>query len=115
MKQRVVVMNGSRIIETQTDQGEWSVVKVEKAGGLKAGIYNLPTDKKAMKEGDFVGPVVHVDERFVYQKTGSGMVCHEKTAFTRLPPVGGAYCIEYGNGGMAKFHEQIQQARSLSR
>jgi hypothetical protein len=39
MKQRLLVMNGQCTMQ-QEDQGQWRNVKVEKARGVKPGIYN---------------------------------------------------------------------------
>lgn len=115
MKQRMLVMNGSRIIEAATEAGTWSVLKVEKAGELKPGIYNLFAAQKAAKDGQFVGPVIHADAQSVYQKTGSTIVIHDRAAFTRLPELGVAKCIEYGADGMVHVASAAQHSRSISR
>ena len=40
MKRRVLVMNGSRIVQSDSGEG-WNSEKDEKAYNLKAGIYNI--------------------------------------------------------------------------
>jgi hypothetical protein len=40
MKIRLIVMNGQRIIQRE-EQGKWHNHRVEKAGALKPGIYNV--------------------------------------------------------------------------
>ena len=42
MKERLLVMNGQRIVQAEKD-GAWTNQKVDKAGALKPGIYNLYT------------------------------------------------------------------------
>ena len=40
MKQRLLVMNGQKIVQHE-QEGRWQNDKVEKAGPVKPGIYNL--------------------------------------------------------------------------
>ncbi len=115
MKQRMLVMNGSRIIEAATESGSWSVLKVEKAGQLKPGIYNLYSARKAAKDGQFIGPVIYTDGQSVFQKTGSTLVVHERSAFARLPELGVTKCIEYGADGFVRLSNVEQHSRSVSR
>ena len=46
MKERLLVMNGQRIVQAEKD-GAWTNQKVDKAGALKPGIYNLYTAQAA--------------------------------------------------------------------
>lgn len=49
MKERLLVMNGQRIVQAEKD-GAWTNQKVDKAGALKPGIYNLYTAQAADKK-----------------------------------------------------------------
>jgi hypothetical protein len=40
MKQRLLVMNGQKLLQSE-HAGQWQVDKVEKAGVIRPGIYNI--------------------------------------------------------------------------
>jgi hypothetical protein len=54
MKQRLLVMNGQRIVQSEQG-GAWTIEKVDKAGAIKPGIYNLHTALPADKSQRYVG------------------------------------------------------------
>ena len=49
MKQRLLVMNGQRIVQAE-QEGAWANQKVDKAGALKPGMYNLYMAQQADKK-----------------------------------------------------------------
>lgn len=100
MKQRVLVMNGQRIVEANV-QGSWKRQKVEKANGIKPGIYNLYAAREADKSKKYEGVIVHSDDKSVYQKTGGLVVLHEREGFDIVPSVGESSSISYGAEGKA--------------
>ena len=57
MKERLLVMNGQRIVQAEKD-GAWTNQKVDKAGALKPGIYNLYTAQAADKKQTHAGVIV---------------------------------------------------------
>ena len=72
MKIRLIVMNGQRMIQRE-EEGKWQNHKVEKAGAIKPGIYNVylatPAERrKTYKEG----VIVHAEDDAVYQQVGRG-------------------------------------------
>lgn len=69
MKQRLLVMNGQRIVQTE-QEGAWANQKVDKAGALKPGIYNLYMAQQADKKQTHDGVIVHADNNQVYQQVG---------------------------------------------
>ncbi|MCU7927538.1 MAG: conjugal transfer protein TraO [Candidatus Thiodiazotropha sp. (ex Dulcina madagascariensis)] len=115
MKKRVLVMNGSRIVQSDNGEG-WSSEKVEKAGSLKAGIYNIYTASPADKKQPSAGVIVHADKDSVYQQCGKKFIVHSRKDFDIVAPIGSAKSIEYKADGRAEVSDSsIKQSRSRSR
>lgn len=100
MKQRLLVMNGQRIVQAEQG-GAWTNQKVDKAGELKPGIYNLYMAKEADKAQRYDGVVVHADNNKIYQQIGRNFIMHSKSDFDKVPEVGGAKSISYDAQGKA--------------
>ena len=114
MKQRLLVMNGQKI--TQAEQGGvWKSEKVDKAGAIKPGIYNLSSAQKVDKSQRSEGMVIHSDGDSVYQQVGKKMVVHDKKDFDIVPNVGELKSIQYGSQGKAEVSEGVNLGRSRSR
>jgi hypothetical protein len=97
MKQRLLVMNGQRLVQNEQD-GKWETVKVEKAGAVKPGIYNLYLASPADKAQIYEGPILHSDKTSVYQQVRSSYISHDRTFFEKIPDIGSAPSIRYDNG-----------------
>jgi KfrB protein len=95
MKIRLLVMNGQRIIQREED-GKWQNHKVEKAGALKPGIYNVYLATPAEKRKTYEGVIVHAEDGAVYQQVSRGFVMHARDDLDTAPVIGGAYRIEHG-------------------
>lgn len=113
-KQRLLVMNGQKIIQTEQAPGDWHVEKVEKAHGIKPGYYNLHSALEADKAAKYVGPVVHTDQDYLYQQNGVGLVRHARDSFDILPEVGAHTTIAYTQGRANMQATQIKKARSIA-
>ena len=114
MKQRVLVMNGSRLLESDTN-GKWVVQKVEPAGVLKPGIYNIFNARSPESEGKYQGTIIHTDKSHVFQEVKKGMfVKHSASAFDKTPPIGSRLSVEY-SAGMARVENNQAQSKSRSR
>lgn len=114
MKQRLLVMNGQRIV--QTDQGgAWANQKVDKAGALKPGIYNLYMAKEAEKLKRHDGVIVHADNNKIYQQTDKNFVMHSRSDFDIVPEVGSAKSISYDAQGKAIVAQAVKLSRGRSR
>lgn len=100
MKQRLLVMNGSRILQQEYD-GAWVNQKVEKAGALKPGIYNLHSAQRADKAKAHEGTIIHADGNSVYQQTGKNIVMHERKDFDKVPDIGSVKSVSYDAAGKA--------------
>jgi len=101
MKQRLIVMNGQRIVESEQAEGNWHIDKVDKAHGIKPGIYNLYTSSQADKATEYAGIILHTDNSAVYQQVGKNTVKHERQDFNKVPEVGQVKGIRYNRQGMA--------------
>jgi hypothetical protein len=105
MKQRLLVMNGQCSLQ-QEDQGQWKNSKVEKARGVKPGIYNIYTANRADKAKEHTGIILYVDKSMVYQQVGKGhYVTHAQTDFAKLLIAGETKIIRYSNDGKAVASE----------
>ncbi|MCK0509702.1 IncP plasmid survival protein KfrB [Aromatoleum buckelii] len=115
MKQRLLVMNGSRIVQNERE-GQWYTDKVDKAGALKPGIYNLYLASRADKAATHSGVIVHADKERVYQQIGKNYVMHDRLDFDKTPEIGSARSISYDAQGKASMSaETVQLGRGRSR
>ena len=105
MKHRLLVMNGQCSMQ-QEDQGQWRNIKVEKARGVKPGIYNIYTATQADKTKAQVGLILYVDKTTVYQQIGKGQyITHERADFAKQLESGETKSISYGDDGKAVVSE----------
>lgn len=100
MKQRLIVMNGQRIVQSvQGDQ--WHNEKVERANGVKPGVYNIFTSSQADKTKAYAGVILYTDKTRVYQQVGKSYVIHNRADFDKVPEVGLVKSISYDASGKA--------------
>ena len=105
MKQRLLVMNGQCAMQ-QEDQGQWRNVKVEKAKGVKPGIYNIYLAAPADKSQEHSGVILYADKTAIYQQVGKGhYVSHYRVDFVKPPEPGAAKRITYNSDGKAVAEE----------
>lgn len=114
MKQRLLVMNGQKLLQTER-AGEWQVDKVEKAGTIRPGIYNLYLSTPADHAGVHVGVVLHADSQFVYQQVGKTFVRHERARFDQVPTIGTPVTIRYQHDQATVAAATLSVGRKLSR
>jgi hypothetical protein len=94
MKQRLLVMNGQKLLQSEQD-GDWATSKVEKAGLIKPGIYSLYLASKPDKLKSYEGVVIHSDRDVLYQQVGKSVVKHDLKDFDRMPELGSTLKITY--------------------
>lgn len=115
MKQRLLVMNGQRILQSE-QEGAWTNQKVDKAGALKPGIYNLYLAEPADKTKRYDGVIVHVDSNHIYQKIEKKFFLHSRNDFDTVPAIGNIKSISYNDQGRAVVSsEAVKIGRSRSR
>ncbi|PVZ82662.1 conjugal transfer protein TraO [Serratia sp. S1B] len=93
-KQRVLVMNGQRVLQTE-DSGKWRNDQVDKAGIIKPGIYPLYLSKGPDKSASYDGTIIHIDKQAVYQQIGKQIFKHDRENFDKLPEAGTEKNISY--------------------
>jgi predicted ABC-type ATPase len=79
-KQRLIVLNGQRILQ-ENISGIWENKKVDKAGALGPGIYNLYAATQANKSIHHEGTIVFTTEEKVYQQVKGRIVTHNRKDF----------------------------------
>ena len=112
MKQRLLVMNGQRLVQIERE-GHWATEKVEKAAGVKPGIYNIYLALDADKAKAHEGIILHVDQNHLYQQSAKGFVRHLLADFNEVPDVGINAGINYATG--AAKTAQLTSGRRLKR
>ncbi|EDP8962555.1 conjugal transfer protein TraO [Salmonella enterica subsp. enterica] len=115
MKHRLLVMNGQRIVQTE-NEGAWTNQKVDKAGALKPGIYNIYMAQKADKSQRHDGTIVHADSGSIYQQVGKNFVMHARSDFDKVPEIGSAKSVTYDANGKAQVSaENVKLSRGRTR
>ncbi len=122
MKQRILVMNGQRLIQTYHNNQEWKTGKVERAQGLKPGIYNIYLAKvveenNKQAQNEFMGVIIHINNMAVIQQIGKDFIMHDRKNFAKAPTIGDNVAIKYSqdkNISISKPHKQtISRKRSF--
>lgn len=105
MKQRLVVMNGQRIVQTSQGSGDsfdgGKNDLVGKASGLKPGVYNLYSAANADKSQGYDGQILHADKSAIYQKTSANIIKHDRANFDKVPEIASVQNIKYDEQGRA--------------
>ena len=114
MKQRLLVMNGQKLVQCEQG-GQWATIKVEKAGAVKPGIYNIHLSAPADKTSSHDGLVLHADKEHVYQQVGKVFVRHDIENFGKAPEAGIIASISYDGDSAVIAASSIKQGRKLSR
>ena len=101
MKQRLLVMNGQKILQNFNDN-EWRTAGLIKKSeeGIKPGIYNIYLAKKAETENKaYEGLILFIDkqEGVVYQQVRKDFIAHKLESFSSPPPIGKNVSIQYNN------------------
>lgn len=109
---RLVVLNGHRVLQVLAGN-DWRIEKVDKARGVRPGLYQLSEAAEADGSKPALGVVVHVDELQVYLQTDAGLFKHDLAAFDRPPPLGSRITVSYDSQGRAGF--DVQPAKPSAR
>ena len=114
MKQRVLVMNGQRLVQNE-NAGQWETDKVDKAGAIKPGIYNIHLATDADQAKAYEGVIIHADKASVYQQVGKAFIRHDRTLFDKVPVIGSISRLEYEGNKAIVAATSVKQGRRLSR
>ena len=114
MKQRVLVMNGQRLLQNEQG-GQWATSKVDKAGAIKPGIYDIYLAQPADKAKTYAGVIVHADGASVYQQIGKTLIKHAAGDFAKVPGTGIDTSVSYQDGLAHISGASVKQGRKLSR
>jgi hypothetical protein len=113
MKRRLLVMNGQRLVQSE-QRGLWNTDKVEKAGAMKPGIYNIHLSVQAEKNKTHNGVIVYADTEHVYQQVGRGFVKHDRLDFDKVPDFGSNSSVSYDEGKAVVTASAINLGRKIS-
>lgn len=114
MKRRLLVMNGQCLVQNEQG-GQWKTLKVEKAGTIRPGIYNIHLSTNVDKTTANEGVILHSDKDSVYQMVGKNFVQHAVSDFDKVPEIGSNSTIKYENGKAIVSSISIKQVRGKSR
>jgi hypothetical protein len=113
MKQRLLVMNGQRLVQSE-QAGQWSTVKVERAGTIKPGIYHIHLAVNPDKSKAYDGIILHADQGFIYQLVGKVLVKHCLPDFDKVPEIASSTRVKYENGKAVVSQFVQKLGRSIS-
>lgn len=113
MKQRLLVMNGQRLVQSEQG-GQWNTDKVEKAGAVKPGIYSIHLASQADKSKATDGPIIYADKDNVYQQVGKSFIKHSRTDFDKVPEIGSNSSVKYDNGKAVAAPSSMKLGRGIS-
>jgi len=102
IKQRLLVLNGQRILQNYTQAGWKTTGLIKKAEeGIEPGIYNLFMAHDA-KTGNAIyeGLILYIDKKqgIIYQQQpNKALIAHNLNSIKRVPPVGKHISFQYDN------------------
>ena len=97
-KQRIIVMNGRKILQTQINN-EWettgAIKKVE--DGIRPGVYNIYLAKVPSDKNEYEGKILLVDKEngVFYQQTKKDFIVHQLKAVDVKPVAGKDVVVRY--------------------
>lgn len=107
-------MNGQRLVQNE-NAGQWEADKVDKAGAIKPGIYNIHLATDANQAKAYEGVIIHADKASVYQHVGKSFVKHDRALFDKVPVIGSNTSIEYEGNKAIVAASSVKQGRRLTR
>lgn len=113
MKQRLLVMNGQLLVQSEQG-GQWNTDKVEKAGAIKPGIYNIHLSAPADMAQTQSGIIIYADREFVFQQVGKNFVKHERNNFDKVPDIGSHSSVKYEDGKAIVSRSSLKLGRGIS-
>ena len=97
-KQRIIVMNGQKILQTQNNN-EWETTgAIKKAEeGIRPGVYNIYLAKEPSDKNEYEGKILLVDKEngVFYQQTKKDFIVHQLKAVDVKPVAGKDVVVRY--------------------
>ena len=97
-KQRIIVMNGQKILQTQNNN-EWETTgAIKKAEeGIKPGIYNIYLAKEPCDKNQYEGQILIIDKDngIFYQQVRKDFIVHQLNAVDSKPIAGKDVVVRY--------------------
>ena len=107
-------MNGQKLLQNE-GAGEWVTVKVEKAGSLRPGLYNLYLAATADLGKVHEGTILYADGDHVFQQAGRTLIKHPLKMFETLPETGKLTQINYLAGKAEVVVAAVRRGRGITR
>ena len=104
-KQRMIVMNGQKILQVQVNDVWETTGTIKKAEeGIKPGIYNIYLAKTPSDKNQYEGKVLYIDREnaVFYQQIKKEYILHQLNAMDGKPVAGKDVLIKY-DGEKAKL------------
>ena len=114
MKERLLVMNSQRVVQHE-DGGKWQNKKVERAGNMKPGVYNLYLASQADKSKTYDGVILYADKDVVYQQADKNIIKHNRSDFDEAQEIGRNSKIRYDHGKAIVSDSSAKLSRGVTR
>jgi KfrB protein len=116
-KQRIIVMNGQKILQTLVNDVWETTGTIKKAEeGIKPGIYNIYLAKAPSVKNQYEGKILYIDKdsAVFYQQVNKGFIVHKLNAVDGKPVAGRDVAIKY-DGEKAKLTQvdMLKKKRTL--
>lgn len=108
MKQRILVLNGQRLIE-QLENDEWKTIKVAKAEELTGGVYNIFTARDGDTKQNHQGVLVHATKEELFLQCNFGFLKFDLPNDIKLPAIGSHIKLSFDNNNLNV--EKIEKAK----
>ncbi len=106
-KQRIIVMNGQKILQALVNDVWETTGTIKKAEeGIKPGIYNIYLAKAPSDKDQYEGKILYIDKdnAVFYQQINKGFIVHKLNAVDGKPVAGRDVAIKY-DGEKAQFSQ----------
>jgi KfrB protein len=116
-KQRIIVMNGQKILQALINN-EWETTgTIKKAEeGIKPGIYNIYLSKAPGDKNQYEGKILFIDKdkNIFYQQTNKDFIVHKLNAIDVKPVAGKDVVIKYdGEKAMLTQMDALKKKKVL--
>lgn len=116
-KQRIIVMNGRKILQTQINN-EWETTgAIKKAEeGIRPGVYNIYLAKTPSDKNEYEGKILLVDKDngVFYQQTKKDFIVHQLSAVDGKPVAGIDVVVRYdGEKAVLNLMDILKKKRTL--